>query len=142
MKRKLILLTVVLAATVTVLCAAVFTYPTDPKISGPFLARVETLTDAATVTPVSDSYDGGLLATVSQTTTIANPTGTPGNFQRYTLRMKSTSARTLAWGAQFRSSSDMPAPATTSGASLTDYMTFQWNSADSKWDCLGKNFGF
>lgn len=104
--------------------------------------RIHTLTDAATVTPDSDSYDGGLLATLSQATQIANPTGTPVNFQKYTLRIKSTTARALTYGAQFRGSADLALPAATSGASLTDYLVFQWNSADSKWDCVGRNFGF
>lgn len=104
--------------------------------------RVASLADAATVTPDIDTYDGGLLATLSQTTTLANPTGTPTDFQRYTVRIKSTTARTLAFGNQFRFSTDLPVPATTTGSSLTDYMAFQWNAADSKWDMVAKNFGF
>ncbi len=104
-------------------------------------ATIETLTDAATVTPDSTNA-GGLLATLSQNTTIANPTGSPSNFQTYKLRIKSTTSRTLTWGSQFRFSVDLPSIAATSGSSLTDYFVFQWNSADSKWDCVGKNFGF
>lgn len=109
--------------------------------------RVASLTDAATVTPASDSYDGGILTSLSQTTDFLNPTGTPTDFQRYTLRIKSTTARTITFtnggsGTQYRFSTDMPAPTATSGSSLTDYMVFQWNAADSKWDCVGKNFGF
>jgi len=109
--------------------------------------RVASLTDAATVTPATDSYDGGILATLSQTTDFLNPTGTPTDFQRYTIRIKSSTARTITFtnggsGTQYRFSTDMPAPTATSGSSLTDYMVFQWNAADSKWDCVGKNFGF
>lgn len=109
--------------------------------------RVASLTDAATVTPASDSYDGGILTSLSQTTDFLNPTGTPTDFQRYTLRIKSSTARTITFtnggsGTQYRFSTDMPAPTATSGSSLTDYMVFQWNAADSKWDCVGKNFGF
>ncbi len=104
--------------------------------------RVATLTDAATVTPDVDSFDGGFLATLSQNSTIANPAGTPTNFQQYVLRIKSTSSRTLTWGSQFRGSTDVALPTVTSGGSLTDYLGFQWNSADSKWDMVGKIFGF
>jgi hypothetical protein len=104
--------------------------------------RVETLTDAATVTPNVDSYDGGLLATLSQTTTIANPTGTPTNFQQYILRIKSSTSRTLNWGSQFRGGADLSLPTATTGTSKTDYLGFQWNSADSKWDILAKVTGY
>lgn len=111
-------------------------------ISGGGAPTIETLTDAATVTPDSDANDGGILTTLSQATLIANPTGTPDNLQKYTLRIKSTAARALTWGNQFRFSTDIPDPATTSGASLTDYLVFLRNTADSKWDCVGKTFGF
>lgn len=104
--------------------------------------RVETLTDAATVTPASDSYDGGKLTTLSQATEIANPTGTPTEFQRYTLRIESSTSRALTWGSQFRFSTDLPDPAATTGGGSTDYLAFIWNATDSKWDCVAKNFGF
>lgn len=104
--------------------------------------RIAPLTDAATVTPATDAFDGGILTALSQDTTLANPTGTPTEGQKYTLRVKSTSVRTWTYGSQYRGSADMALPAATSGASLTDYFIFQWNGADSKWDLLGRNFGF
>jgi hypothetical protein len=104
--------------------------------------RIATLTDAATVTPNVDDYDGGLLATLSQATQIANPTGTPTDFQRYILRIKSTASRGLTWGSEFRGSTDLALPSATSGSSLTDYFVFVRNAADSKWDLAGKTFGF
>lgn len=110
-------------------------------------ARIATLTDAATVTPASDAYDGGILATLSQTTDFLNPTGTPTDGQRYTLRIKSTTARTITWtnggsGTKYRGSADLALPSATSGSSLTDYLVFIWNDADSKWDLVGRTFGF
>lgn len=104
--------------------------------------RVQALTDAATVTPDMDSYDAGYLAELSQTTTIANPTGTPTNFQPYILRIKSTTSRTLNWGSQYRGSDDQALPTSTSGTSKTDYLVFNWNAQDSKLELTGKNFGF
>lgn len=104
--------------------------------------RVDTLTDAATVTIDVDSYDGGKLLTLSQSTTFANPTGTPTPFQQYMLRVKSTSAQTLAFGSQFRGGTDTALPTTTSGGSKTDYFGFQWNSDDSKWDVLAVARGY
>lgn len=115
---------------------------TDTLTNKRITARIATLTDAATVTPATDSYDGGILTTLSQATQIANPTGTPTEGQRYTIRIKSTTARALTYGSQFRGSTDLALPSTTSGGSLTDYMIFSWNVADSKWDLLGKTFGF
>lgn len=103
--------------------------------------RVETLTDAATVTPNIDSYDGGKLTSLSQATTIANPSGTPTSFQQYILRIKSTSSRALTWGSQFRGG-EVSLPTSTNGGSKTDYFGFQWNSDDSKWDILAKTMGY
>ncbi len=104
--------------------------------------RVVSLTDAATVTPASDSTDLGVLTSLSQTTTIANPTGTPTDGQELTLRIKSSAARTLSFGGQYRGGNDIVLPATTTGASLTDYFKFRYNSADTKWDLIGKTTGY
>lgn len=104
--------------------------------------RVVTLTDAATVTPNADTTDIGVLTTLSQSTTLANPSGTPVNGQSIIIRVKSTTARTWTFGSQYRGSTDAALPSATSGSSLTDYMGFMWNSADSKWDYIAKSFGF
>ena len=104
--------------------------------------NVVALTDAATVTPNSATTDIGLLTTLSQNTTIANPTGTPVHGQRLTIRVKSTTSRTLTFGSQYRGSTDTPLPTATSGGGLTDYIGFMWNATDSKWDYIAKNFGF
>jgi hypothetical protein len=104
--------------------------------------RVATLADAATVTPDTDSFDGGKLTTLSQDSTIANPTGTPTAFQQYIIRIKSTSARALAWGTKYRGSNELVLPTTTTGSSKTDYFGFQYNSDDDKWDLLAANRGF
>ena len=105
--------------------------------------RIATLGDASSVTGIdADSYDGGKLTTLTQNSTIPNPTGTPTAFQTYVLRIKSTAVRTLTWGTQYRGSTDLALPSTTSGGSLTDYFIFRWNADDSKWDLLGKAFGF
>jgi hypothetical protein len=115
---------------------------TDTLTNKRITKRIETLTDAATVTPNIDNYDGGKLTSLSQTTTIANPTGTPTSFQQYILRIKSSTSRTLNWDTQFRGSVDIPLPTATSGSNLIDYYGFQWNGDDSKWDLLAKVSGF
>lgn len=103
--------------------------------------RVVSLTDAATVTPNSDTTDVGILTTLSQATTLANPTGTPVDGQRLIVRIKSTTARALTYGTQYRGGT-MPCPATTTGSSLTDYLGFIFNSADTKWDCVSFASGY
>ena len=103
---------------------------------------VETLADAATVTPNVAGNIGGYLATLSQSTTLANPTGGPAEFQRFVLRIKSITSQSLSYGGQYRGSSDLPLPAATTGGSKTDYFVFQWNALSSTWDLLGKTFGF
>ncbi len=104
--------------------------------------RVETLTDAATVTPASDTNDGGKLLTLSQSTTIANPTGTPTPFQQYVLRVTSASAQALTWGGAYRGSTALPLPALTTGGAKTDYLGFQWNADSSTWDMLALSQGY
>lgn len=104
--------------------------------------RVATLTDAATVTPDVDSFDGGKLTSLSQTTVFANPTGTPTAFQQYMLRVKSTSAQAISFGSQYRGGTDIALPTTTSGSSKTDYYGFQYNSDDTKWDLVAAARGF
>ena len=104
--------------------------------------RVVTLTDAATVTPDCDTTDLGILTSLSQTTTLANPTGTPTDGQFLQIRVKSSAAQNWTFGSQYRGSDDQALPTATSGGNKTDYMGFQFNSADTKWDYVAKNFGF
>src|SRR5262249_35665110 len=82
--------------------------------------QVQTLTDAATVTPNS-AFDGGILTSLSQTTTIAAPSGSPTQFRDYVLRIKSSSSQTLSWNAIYRASPGIPLGTATSGGSQTDY---------------------
>jgi hypothetical protein len=103
--------------------------------------RIETLTDAATVTPASDTNDGGYLASLSQPTTLANPTGTPTNFQPYILRVKSAAVQAWTFGNQYRGSTQA-LPTATSGGGKTDYFGLQYNAQDTKWDLLDYNPGF
>lgn len=104
--------------------------------------RVQTLTDAATVTIDADNHDAAKLLTLSQATLIANPTGTPTAFQDLELRIKSTTTRALTWGAKFRGGTDVALPSATTGSSKTDYMRFSYNADDDKWDIRHKAMGY
>lgn len=98
--------------------------------------RVVSLTDAATVTPDADTTDVGVLTSLSQTTTFANPTGTPTSEQVLVIKVKSTTTRSVSFGANFRASANVSLPTATTGSSKTDRWMFCWNNADSKWDIM------
>jgi hypothetical protein len=123
------------------------TYDGTANITIPSANRVVTLTDPVGASPAIVSVsaattDVGILTALSQNSTIANPSGSPTDTQRLTLRIKSTTSRTLTWGSKYRGSDDLPLPSATTGSSKTDYLGFQYNSADDKWDYVAKNFGF
>jgi hypothetical protein len=98
--------------------------------------RVVALTDAATVTASWDTTDTATLATLSQTTTFANFSGTPTSGQSLVILLKSTTSRALTFGAQFRASNSLALPTATLGSSITERWAFLWNAADSKIDLV------
>jgi hypothetical protein len=98
--------------------------------------RTVTLADAATVTPNSDTTDVGILATLSQTTTFNNPTGTPTSAQLLEIQVYDASARSVSFDTQYRAT-DAALPTTTT-AGKTSRWLFQWHATDSKWDLLAK----
>jgi hypothetical protein len=103
--------------------------------------RITTETDAATVTFNADTTDLSILTELSQTTTFANPTGTPTNGQLWELRAKVTTTRSVLFGNQFRGSTDLVLPTNIQGGKTSRYL-FEYNSADTKWDYLAKNEGY
>jgi hypothetical protein len=106
--------------------------------------RVTAASDATSITPASDTADVTTQANTQAlgTLTINNPTGTPTDGQELTLRIKSTNAHTYSFGSGYRGSLDTPLPTTHSGSSLTDYLKFIYNSADSKWDLVAIAGGY
>lgn len=112
-----------------------------------FQPRVVLLTDAATVTMDASTTDVGKLASLSQTTTIANPSNAQYDGQRLVLRIKSASAQTLNWGTQFRSGTDVTLPTSTTGSSKYDYLAFMLvvdggGAGIDKWDIVAKAMGY
>ena len=62
-------------------------------------ARVQYVTNAATITPNADSDDCVEISAIAQAFTIANPSGTPVNFQKLVIRIKDNGvARAITWG--------------------------------------------
>jgi hypothetical protein len=102
-----------------------------------------TTASSATPTPTGGSLRNKFSITALATNpTFAAPSGTPANWNELVIRIKDDgTARTLAWNAIYRASTDLALP-TTTRISLTMYLRFEYNSADSKWDLLAVNDGF
>lgn len=103
--------------------------------------RLVQQTDGAAVTVNGDITDTAPLLTLSQDTTIADPTGTPVDGQKLIYRIKSSTARTLTWGSSFSGNAGGVLPTTTSGGNVTDYYGFAWNSAEGKWEFVAASAG-
>lgn len=104
---------------------------------------VSTVATATSITPTTSADIFSMTMTgAAGTFTINNPTGSPADGQIINLRLKCTNVQTLSLGANYRGSQDLALPSTTSGSSKTDYLAFQYNLVDTKWDYIGKNFGF
>ena len=104
--------------------------------------RVTSVSDSATPTPSADTDDMYIITGLTQTATFAAPTGTPTQGQKIVIRVKDNgTARTLAWNAIYRGSSDLSLP-TITVASKTMYLGFIYNSTDSKWDLLSRMNNF
>lgn len=97
--------------------------------------RVQTVTDAATITPNTDSNDSVDITAIAQNFTIANPTGTPSNFKMLVIRiLDNGTGRTITFGNQYRAMGN--ALPTTTIASKYMILGFFWNTTDSKWDLV------
>lgn len=105
------------------------TDPDEPVLTPP----IEVLPDAATLTP-NVANAGGKANEISQNFTLANPTGDPYLFQRYTLRLKTSSIRTITYGSQYRAMGSALPSATVAGKYL--YIEVIWNGDDEKWDAI------
>jgi hypothetical protein len=100
--------------------------------------RTTTVTDTATPAPSANTDDFYVITGLTQTATFAAPAGTPVNGQSLKIRIKDNgTARTLAWNAIYRGSSDLALP-TITVANKTLYLGFVYNSTDSKWDLVAR----
>jgi hypothetical protein len=104
--------------------------------------------DGETPGGVPLSGGGGGSGTVTQvntgtgTLTVNAPTGTPYDGQKLLFRIQSTNSLTFVFNAIFIGSTDLAPPTVTSGGSKYDYMGWMYNSGDTKWNLISRNFGF
>lgn len=99
--------------------------------------EITTTASSSTPTPTGGSLRNYFTVTaLAANATIGAPTGSPVDGNKLIMRIKDNgTARTLAFNAIFRFSTDLAAPSTTI-LSKTLYMGFIYNGADSKWDML------
>ena len=108
------------------------------------LPRVVTITDGTSITVNMDTTDLAIQTNTQAagTLTINAPTGTPNNGQKFMIRVQCTNTQTLSFNGVFAGSTDIALPSSTTGSSKYDYMGFIYNSTATKWQMIGKNFGF
>lgn len=100
--------------------------------------RVTSVASSATPTPNAGTDDEYTITALAANATIGAPTGTPTEGQKLILRIKDNgTARTLAFNAIYRFSSDLAAP-TTTVINKTFYLGFIYNATDSKWDNIAQ----
>ncbi len=104
------------------------------NVSGNIPNRVVGYTASSTITINVDTTDEAT-TTVNQTTTFANPTGTPVDGFMYILTLTATGTRTIAWGPSFASSTDLTAPL--SIASGTTEILWKYDGFKVKYLLLG-----
>lgn len=99
--------------------------------------RVQSVTDASTVTPDADANDCVDITAIAQAFTIANPTGTPTNFQTLVIRIKDNgTARAITWGNGYVAGG-VALPSTTILSKILT-LGFIYNTANTlnKWQCV------
>lgn len=103
--------------------------------------KVVTLTDAATI--ATDASLGNVFAvTLGGNRTLGAPTNpVDGQEIHYRIRQDATGSRTLAYNAAFRYSTTRPSPTLSTTAAKVDYISFRYNSTDSKWDVFNIDLG-
>ncbi len=99
--------------------------------------RLQSVVDAATITPNADTDDMVRITAIAQAFTIANPTPITTRYegQRLLIRIKDNgTGRAITWGSEYRAlGTALPA---TTVATKTLLLTFQFNSTDTKWDLI------
>ena len=107
------------------------------------LRQVTTIATAAAITPNVDTTDVAHMTNTQAAGnfTINAPTGTPADGQVLIFRLKCTNAQTYGWNSAYRGSADYPLP-TVSSAGKTDYIGFEYNAVDAKWDYVPMPAGY
>lgn len=105
----------------------------DVSLGGDSNTRTRTTTSTATLTPNVDLYDMDVITAQAEALVIANPTGTPVNGNRYTVRVDDDgTVQNITFGDKFRAiTGDLPTVTTNDEPT---YINFRYNSTDDKFD--------
>ena len=115
----------------------------DAAVAAGRLPYSTSMADATSITPtLANDALYQVNTQTAGTLTVNAPTGTPVNFQKLMIRLKCTNVQTFSFNAAYRFSTDLPAPTASTGGGKTDYLAFEYNAQDSKYDYVGKVFGF
>jgi len=101
--------------------------------------RVVTVTQSATPAIDTDNMDIASITGLAQaiTSMTTNLTGTPVDGDSLIINITDNgTARGITWGASFESSGNVTLPSTTVISTRLD-VAFLWNTATSKWRCVG-----
>lgn len=108
---------------------------TNKRINPRIVTAANYTTDTGTSLDVSTCDEFDVTAQVGALK-LNNPSGSPVNGQKLIVRIKdSGSNRALTYDTQFRASSDLALPSSTTTGKVL-YMGFIWDSTDSKWTLL------
>lgn len=99
--------------------------------------RLDAITSSATPTINSDTTDIYRITAlaVNITSMTSGLTGTPAHGDVLAYEITGTATRTIAWGTSYEAST-VPLPTGTVGTAMLQAF-FTWNSATSKWRCVG-----
>lgn len=108
------------------------------NLSGFKVPRIQTVADAATITPTGDTADEYTVTALAQAATIAAPSGTPVNGQKLILRfLDNGTGRALTWNAIYKIVG-VTLPTTTVASKYT-YVGCIYSTADTKWHVVAVN---
>ena len=99
--------------------------------------RVQSVANAATITPNADTNDCVDITAIAQAFTIANASGTPVNFQRMVIRIKDNGTpRAITFGSDY-TPGGVSLPSITVASKILNLL-FSYNTANSlnKWQLL------
>ena len=102
---------------------------------GSATANIQTVATVTVLTPNADTTKMEIVSALSNTLTIATPTGTPTEGQELTFRFKDNgTARLVVWDAGYEDyTGSLP---NTTIANKTVYIGCKYNAVDTKWDVV------
>lgn len=107
--------------------------------TGGIVSRVVALTDGSSIAINAGTTDIGVLV-LTQNATFANPSGSPVDGQKLQIRITSSLTRAISFGSAYQATSGKALPTATTGGGSEDYLDFQYNASDSKWDLVSSTF--